>query len=155
MKKRNEILAASLLACEESEDGSPDAWGAYKYLGNRLVHLAVMSKYRRYRLSKRRESGDSDVSWRCEIVSEKLSHISEFDGSWMEGFLEFLIEHGPEIIELIMKIVALFGEEEATPWEPSNFDEEMVDVLVACSDHTLTSDEIKRLCHNLSERYGD
>ncbi len=133
MKYRNEMLAGAILACERD----PDWWGELKYLRSSLVAITVLSKYRKSRRSRRRdEVVDSVIAARCEAVTRRLQDPSsgisgDFDGSFLEGFLEFIIEHGPEIIELIMTIVGLFGEAQVSSWSVDEFDEEMIEVLLA------------------------
>jgi len=133
MRYRNEMLAGAILACERH----PDWWGDLKYMRSSLVATAILSKYRKSRRSRRRDKVvDTAIAARCEAVTRRLQDPSsgisgDFDGSFLEGFLEFLIEHGPEIIELIMKIVGLFGEVQVANWSVDEFDDEMVEVLLA------------------------
>lgn len=133
MKYRNEMLAGAILACEQH----PDWWGDLKYMRSSLVAMAVLSKYRRSRRSRRRDKAvDIAIAARCEAVTRRLQDPSlgiqgDFDGSFLEGFLEFLIEHGPEIIELILQIVSLFGEVQVSSWSVDEFDDEMIEVLIA------------------------
>ena len=133
MKYKNEMLAGAILACERH----PDWWDDLKYMRSSVVAMAVLSKYRKSRRSRRRDRTiDPAIAARCEAVTRRLQDPSsgisgDFDGSFLEGLLEFLIEHGPEIIELIMTIVGLFGEVQVSSWSVDEFDDEMIEVLLA------------------------
>jgi len=97
------------------------------------VFRKFMSEYRRYRLKNLLKRPSRSMRKRLRRFNEAVIPVEGmegWDGSFLQGLLDWLIENGPEIIELILKIVALFGET-VEEYDPATMTGVEYDVLMA------------------------
>ena len=100
------------------------------------VFRKLMREYRRYRLNNFLKRPSRSMRKRLRKFNEAvipavvIEGLGDWDGSFLQGFLDWLIENGPEIIELILKIVALFGET-VEEYDPATMTGVEYDVLMA------------------------
>lgn len=106
------IYTAGLIAASE---GYADVT-VVAALKKRRVRRALVREYRAWRAERLRDgvetiSLDEELTQRCEDCQCHLMRmdIFVFDGSFLEGFLTFLIENQDEIFELIKTIIGFIA----------------------------------------------
>lgn len=154
VSRKKEVLAAVLILCELEQ---PESWKLFRHLKSRLVRRAVLSKYRRFQRKKLDSQVLSkDARRRAIAVSAVMPEDSNFDGSWLEGFLNFLIEKGPEILDLILVIIGMFGTEDAMScWDVDELSDDEVEVVVAVCDSSRFFNSASEFCAILDALSAD
>ena len=127
MSKSKEILAASLLYCELDDISFECSMLASVKDGR--VERKLLREYRKYRLKSGFTGRLSKPARRKLKLFRDAFPAEGWDGSFLEGFLEWLIANGPEILDLIFKIVGMFGVEDS--YSVSTFTEEEIEIALA------------------------
>lgn len=112
-KPRKEILVAFSLA----QTVNPAFSEVLDYASSRIVQGFLLTRYAIWRSNPSNAAPHPLASYANQVV-ETLEDEGGggWDGSFLEGFLEWLIENGPEIIELIIRIIGLFPAAKRSQW---------------------------------------
>ena len=96
------------------------------------VFRKFMGEYRKYRLRNFLKRPSKSMRKRLQKFKNAFGFKfgGDWDGSFLQGLLDWLIENGPEIIELILKIVALFGDT-VDEYDPATMTGVEYDVIMA------------------------